>query len=221
MLTLENLLAFDLINNINNLSNSNQIIILDGRLDNMFLSKLFNIYFNRKNIINENNILISVQKTGLLNNITTKIQKIFEENYFIKNKDEKFINLKNINIEYCYNKPILIKVTEGFREDLGLPKFSKNSYGQEYIYISQKKEEFIFSLVNNSCDEKTLNKILQNICSLLEYTSTNLYVKNKGVLLSNIIAHNNVALNNRYTNLSEINKNNHNAINQNYSKPKI
>lgn len=204
MLISETILSQYLLKNNNH---KNDLIIIDGRLHNHDIGD----YIKEINPtrINENSMLVGVQKTGILNIVLSEIHNILKENNY-NNKDTK-----PLFDMYNNGDSIFIILTNNFKTICGLPEYTIGNYGTECFYITKapKRQEFVFTLPEHLFKESgsinqrkakkqfTIESIFK-VCSVFEYAHTDLYLGNKGVLLANVLAHNHVSLNKQFTNIS-------------------
>lgn len=197
MLSLESILAQYLLEQSTKY-NEKGLIVLDGRLQNEDIGNDLNI-LSKNNITSEKNMLIGVQKTGLLNTLLSKIH-LFLKNYTSDDFNDPLLPYIK---EYKNNSSILIIPDNNFKNICGIPISKHGIYGRECLYISKgpDRKEFVFTLPNVVFEKNMdiLEKILFSVCSVLEYANTDLYIANKGVLLANILAHANVSLNKKHT----------------------
>lgn len=172
------------------------LIVLDGRLQNEYLGTDLK-ELNQSKIKNINNVLIGVQKTGRLNILLTYLHQI------IKNNDLSLYGLDKLHSNYQSGKSILIILNSKFKSICGLPKSGHGNYGIDCFYITQEpnRKEFVFTLPIHLFEQKSFdtNQLFKSLSSVFQYANTDLYILNKGVLISNILAHSNVALNKKYT----------------------
>ena len=196
MLSLESILAQYLLEKSKKY-NEKGLIVLDGRLQNEDIGNDLNI-LSKNNITSEKNMLIGVQKTGILNTLLSKIH-LFLKNYTSSDLNDPILEYVR---EYKNSRSILIIPDNKFKNTCGIPTSKHGVYGRECLYISKgpDRKEFVFTLPN-IVFEKNMNifDTLFPVCSVLEYANTDLYIANKGVLLANILAHANVSLNKKHT----------------------
>lgn len=203
MLISETILSQYLLKN----STNNNLIILDGRLHNQDIGDYIK-EINPYRITNDS-MLIGVQKTGILNIILSEIHTILKDSSY-SNK-----NIKPLFDMYQDGKGIFLILTNEFKLMCGLPDYKIGNYGIECFYITEapKRQEFVFTLPEHlfkSPDDPNQKKLIAQITkdtitkvsSVFEYAHTDLYLGNKGVLLANVLAHNNVSLNKQFTNIS-------------------
>lgn len=195
MLMTENILSqYLLYQSANNKEKS--LIVLDGRLQNqdigMYIKSL-----NESKIQNENNMLIGVQKTGNLNLILSIIHMILQDN--------NISILPAIKNKYLKGESLFFILDKKFKEICGVPEGGIGTYGIDCFYISQAphRKEFVFTLpihvFSKGKFKGSARELFKGLGSVFEYTNTNLYFKEKGALLTNILAHQNVSLNSKYT----------------------
>ena len=207
----------------------NSLIVIDGRLQNEDIGNILK-KLNTKKIIHENNMLVGVQKSGILNMLLSKVHEVIKGDALV---NTNLNNLKNI---YNNGQSILLRLDNQFKEKCGIKTAGKGSYGTDYFYITQEpnRKEFVFTLPDHIFPDKSsptstnnkidLDMLFDSLCGVFEYANTDLYILSKGALLTNIIAHDNVSLNKKYTSvLNQTNKeeNTNNLSTNSTSKPKI
>lgn len=181
------------------IENEKGIIVLDGRLQNEELGKVLRS-LNETKIQTVDTMLMGVQKTGRLNLLLSKMHEII--------KCEDLGNeLKNLKDKYINNESLLFILDNKFKKICGLPDSGNGNYGVDCLYISEgpSRQEFVFTLPihifeSNKFQGKQTH-LFGSLVSLFEFAHTDLYFKNKGVLLTNVLAHSNVSLNIKYTNV--------------------
>lgn len=187
-------------------SQKQDLIILDGRLHNQDIGDY--IKEINPNRINQNSMLVGVQKTGILNIILSEIHNILKD---VCNSNS---SLKPLFDLYHDGKGIFLILTNEFKIICGLPDYKIGNYGTECFYITEapKRQEFVFTLPEHlfkTPDDANQKKLIAEmtkdailkITSVFEYAHTDLYLGNKGVLLANVLAHSHVSLNKQFTNI--------------------
>lgn len=188
--TLSNYLSLNL-NNHKNLDN-NYLVMVDGPLNNELIGQYIKI-----NQTAYKNPVVSVQKSGILNRVLTQL------NQYVQNNAPKFSGKLGIELNKFINqeKGLVIALNSQFKKDLGLSNYkAEGIYGNDFMYITRNKKEFVFNIPNSSIYANKQIDILNSMYGILSSTYTNLYYKNKGSLIANVLAHENVSLNRKQTN---------------------
>lgn len=194
MLMLEHTLSHYLSLNLDNPKEieNNYLVIVDGPLNNELIGN-----FIKKNNTHYQNPVVSVQKTGILNKSLTQVHQYLRQNHNLfaepfKSKLSSFIN---------HDTGLVIALDKDFKKDLGLSTYQADGiYGNDYMYITRNEKEFVFNIPNYSTYENKQLQILKSMYGILASTYTNLYYKNRGALIANVLAHENVSLNRKQTN---------------------
>lgn len=172
------------------------LVVLDGRLQNQDIGNYIKM-LNESKIQNENTMLIGVQKTGNLNMILSIIHNILKE-------DDMSV-LSNLKSKYHNGESLLFRVDKKFKQLCGIPEAGIGAYGVDCLYITEapNRKEFVFTLPTHifvkNAFQGNRRELFKGLVSVFEYANTNLYFKEKGALLTNILAHQNVSLNIKYT----------------------
>lgn len=195
MLMMENILSQYLLQQSGD-KKEKGLVVLDGRLQNqdigMYLKKL-----NESKIQHEDTMLMGVQKTGSLNLILSIIHSVL--------RDDDVLPLKNIKTKYLNGESILFVLDKKFKELCGIPESGIGTYGRDCLYITKApdRKEFVFTvpmhIFNTDKFKGNALGLIEGLISVFEYANTSLYFKEKGALLTNILAHQNVSLNEKYT----------------------
>lgn len=174
-----------------------RLIVKDGPLYNRFVGREL-LEYEKKTFKNIDNICIGFQKNGSMNQILTKIHEVLKNNSLNETKIQK---------DYNKGKAIFMEPKRNFLKDLGLNDLNSRSfYGSYYFYITAQPErkEFVLSVpkavfTNNTLTNKEVERLLTKLTGTIEILQTDFYLNNKGIFLPNIIAHDLVSLNNKYT----------------------
>jgi len=201
MLISEVLLAQFLLNEYSDKAST--LIIIDGRLHNEDIGGCLE-QLNRRKIKTTENMLVGVQKTGMLNSLLTRVHEIIREQFLAPIKSQKTNNFESVLGRYAHGNSLFFVIDEKFKEICGIRSGFRGVYGRECFYISSApcRREFVFTLPTHLFEDQfqgLVGETLSRMSSIFEYINTNLYFANKGVLLTNIMAHENVALNKEYT----------------------
>lgn len=222
MLITESILSQYLLQ-VNSKKHEDGLIVLDGRLQNQDIGSLLK-ELNPHKIKSIHNMLVGIQKTGILNQLLSKVHQV------IKNEELDYPELTQLKKDYLDGKPVLLILNEKFKEKCGIQRSGIGTYGRDCFYITQApdRKEFIFTLPDNIFDKNNpisgqSMELLNKLCSVFEYANTNLYIASKGALLTNILAHDNVSLTQDYTEvIGQLDTpNNSNNTNNNANKMKI
>lgn len=175
-----------------------ELIVLDGRLQNEDIGKDLKILTNAK-IKNINQMLISVQKTGRLNILLSKIHDLLKYDSF-----QSHTELHYIKKSYDKGDSLIFVLDENFKTICAIPDAGHGAYGIDCLLITAtpNRKEFVFNLPQGVFTQKprlSVADLLHQLGSVFHYAKTDLYIKNKGVLLTNVLSHAQVSLNKEQT----------------------